>query len=65
VQTGLTPGQETREGYLPLDEYIDQTMALFEQVPTPGENLVPNARFMRDAEKEGRLPEILARLASI
>jgi len=65
VQTGLTPGQETREGYLPLGEYIEQTMALFEQVPTPEENLVPNARFLRDAEKEGRLPQALAMLGSL
>ncbi|WP_156839923.1 SDR family oxidoreductase [Novosphingobium aquimarinum] len=35
VQTGLTPGQSTREGYMPLDEYIDEVMGLFAQVPTP------------------------------
>ena len=65
VQTGLTPGQETREGYLPLGDYIDQTMALFHEVPTPEENLVSNARFLRDAEKEGRLPQVLEMLGSL
>ena len=65
VQTGLTPGQATHEGFLPLDEYIEQTMALFEQVPTPEENVVPNARFLRDAEKEGRLPQALEMLGSL
>ena len=35
VQTELTPGQSTREGYMPLDEFIEETLALFAQNPTP------------------------------
>lgn len=65
VRTTLTPGQEAREDYLPLADYIDQTMDNFAQVPTPEENLVPNARFLRDAEAEGRLPQVLEMLASL
>ncbi|MEN7538724.1 SDR family oxidoreductase [Aurantiacibacter flavus] len=62
VQTELTPGQSTREGYLPLDTYIDQALALLTADKTPSEVLVPNAQFMRDAEKEGRYEELLARV---
>ena len=65
VRTTLTPGQESREDYLPLADYIDQTMEIFAQQPTPEENLVPNARFLRDAEKEGRLPQVLELLGAL
>ena len=54
VQTDLTPGQSNRANYLPLEVFIDQTMALFEQRPTPPEILVPNVLFLRNAEAEGR-----------
>jgi uncharacterized oxidoreductase len=54
VQTDLTPGQSTRSNYLPLETFIDQTMTLFGQQPTPPEVLVPNVLFLRNAEAEGR-----------
>jgi len=54
VQTGLTPGQESREGYQPLDEFTDEVMALFAQQPTPPEILVEGVAFLRNAEREGR-----------
>ena len=54
VQTGLTPGQETRQGYQPLDEFADEVMTLFAQQPTPSEILVQRVHFLRDAEREGR-----------
>ncbi len=60
VQTELTPGQSTREGYLPLDTYIDQVMAQFENGAPPAEVCVPNVLVLRDAEKEGRFDEALA-----
>ncbi|KKC26550.1 SDR family oxidoreductase [Sphingomonas sp. SRS2] len=62
VQTGLTPGQETREGYMPLDDYIDEVMNLFAQTPTPQEIAVQWVKFLRDAEAEGRFDETLATL---
>lgn len=62
VQTGLTPGQETREGYLPLDAYIDETMALLAQDPTPPEVLVERVGFLRFAEAEGRFAAAFAAL---
>lgn len=54
VQTGLTPGQDTRPGYMPLDDYADQVFAQFEQQPTPSEILVDRSRHLRNAEAEGR-----------
>ena len=63
VQTGLTPGQESRANYMPLDAYIAETMANFEQLPTPQENLVDYVLPLRNAEKEGRVAEMLEILA--
>lgn len=57
VQTDLTPGQSTREGYMPLGEYIDEVMVLFRQQPTPEEILVERVRFLRWAEREFRFDQ--------
>jgi uncharacterized oxidoreductase len=62
VQTDLTPGQATREGYLPLADFIDEVMALFDQQPTPGEILVQRVGFLRNAEAEHRFDETVATL---
>ena len=60
VQTDLTPGQATREGYMPLTEYIDEVMALFAQ--EPAEVAVQRVNFLRRAEAEGRFGAALATL---
>jgi uncharacterized oxidoreductase len=62
VQTDLTPGQSTREGYMPLDDYIDEVMSLFERVPTPAEIAVERVKFLRNAEAEGRFAQTFATL---
>ncbi len=62
VQTDLTPGQSTREGYLPLDAFIDETMALFARQPTPPEILVERVGFLRWAERDGRFDDVLRAL---
>jgi uncharacterized oxidoreductase len=62
VQTGLTPGQETRAGYQPLAEFADEVMALFETQPTPKEILVQRVGFLRFAEAQGRFDETLTQL---
>ena len=62
VQTGLTPGQESRPGYQPLDDFADEVMALFSQTPTPREILVERVGFLRRAEAEGRFDETLKQL---
>ncbi|TPP10334.1 SDR family oxidoreductase [Rhizobium glycinendophyticum] len=60
VQTELTPGQSSREGYLPLKDFIDEVMALFAKHPTPAEILVQRVRFQRDAEAENRFEQTFA-----
>lgn len=62
VQTDLTPGQATREGYMPLNDYIDEVMSLFERQPTPPEIAVERVKFLRNAEAEGRFAQTLATL---
>jgi uncharacterized oxidoreductase len=65
VQTDLTPGQATREGYQPLDECADEVMTLFAEMPTPPEILVERVKFLRFAERDGKLDEALTMLASL
>lgn len=65
VQTALTPGQETRAGYQPLVEFIDEVMGLFSQQPTPPEILVSRVHFQRFAEAEGRFDDALATLSGM
>lgn len=65
VQTGLTPGQESRTGYQPLADFIDEAMALFSQQPTPSEILVQRAGFQRFAEAEGRFDTALETLSQM
>ncbi len=60
VQTDLTPGQRTREGYMPLDDFMAEVMDLFQRAPTPPEINVERVRFLRNAEAEGRFPATLA-----
>lgn len=62
VQTELTPGQSSRAGYLPLDAFIDEVMALFAQQPTPPEILVERVTFQRFAEREHRFDEAVTTL---
>jgi len=62
VQTDLTPGQSTREGYMPLKDYIDEVMSLFERQPTPAEIAVERVNFLRNAKAEGRFAQTFATL---
>jgi uncharacterized oxidoreductase len=62
VQTNLTPGQATRPGYQPLEEFADEAMRLLTQQPTPPEILVERVRFLRFAEAEHRFDATLAQL---
>lgn len=62
VQTGLTPGQESRPGYQPLDEFADEVIALFSRQPTPPEILVERVKFLRNAEAEGRYDQTVEQL---
>lgn len=65
VRTGLTPGQESREGYMPLEDYIAETMANFDADPALRENLVRNVLPLRHAEREGRMDPMLDMLGNL
>ena len=65
VRTELTPGQSTRENYMPLDDYAREVMDLFQQVPTPHEILVKNVLFLRNAERDGQFDAALKVLGSL
>lgn len=54
VKTDLTPGQRDAAGYMPLQDFVDETMALFVRQPTPKEVLVDAVKFLRNAEAESR-----------
>ncbi|MET0250270.1 MAG: SDR family oxidoreductase [Sphingobium sp.] len=62
VQTDLTPGQADRDGYMPLNDFIDEVMTLLAQEPTPPEILVEAVRPFRHAEREGRLDQTIGML---
>ena len=62
VQTALTPGQETREGFLPLEAFADEVIALMSRRPTPPEILVERVGFLRFAEAQGRFDQTLTTL---
>lgn len=62
VQTELTPGQSTRDGYMPLEQFIDEVMEQFTRSPVPDEVLVDRVNFLRRAEAEGRFADTLERL---
>jgi uncharacterized oxidoreductase len=65
VRTDLTPGQSTREGYMPLDDFADEVMSLFAVQPTPEEILVQNVLPLRNAEANGNVPAVLGLLKSL
>ncbi|MBB5706608.1 SDR family oxidoreductase [Sphingopyxis panaciterrulae] len=65
VRTELTPGQSTREGYMPLDAFADEVMTLLAVGPTPAEILVQNVLPLRNAEADGAVAERLAFLKTL
>lgn len=65
VQTDLTPGQATREGYMPLEDYLAETIDLLNQQPTPPEILVENVKPLRHAEANGQFDEVLGFLRAL
>jgi uncharacterized oxidoreductase len=62
VQTDLTPGQSTRPGYQPLEEFADEVMALFASDPTPEEILVKNVQPFRYSERDGTQAQLVGML---
>jgi uncharacterized oxidoreductase len=62
VQTALTPGQASNPAYQPLEDYADEVMRLFAQVPIPPEILVERVKPLRFAERDGTFAEKFAML---
>ena len=65
VQTALMPGQENDENAMPLEEYLDEVMALLDAQPAAQEIVVERAQFFRRAEAEGRYDDTLAMLSGV
>jgi uncharacterized oxidoreductase len=64
LQTELTPGQSSREGNMPLDEFTNEVMTLFQQQPTPKEILVERVGILRWAERDGRFDQAVEMLSA-
>ncbi len=48
---------------MPLENFLDEAMAILAAEPDAREILVQNVRFLRNAEAEGRYADVLALLA--
>jgi short-subunit dehydrogenase involved in D-alanine esterification of teichoic acids len=62
VRTELLPGQSQNEAFLPLDDYVDETMALLEAQPDATEILVERVKPLRFAEVNGTLAQVTGML---
>lgn len=65
VQTELTPGQSARNGYLPLDEFADEAIRLWQAQPTPAEINVERVKFLRFAERDRHVEQALEVLGAL
>jgi uncharacterized oxidoreductase len=57
LQTDLMPGHAENPHAMPLAEFIAETMAAFQEQPTPREIKVKRLAFLRDAEAQGRFEQ--------
>ncbi|GAA3312914.1 SDR family oxidoreductase [Arthrobacter ramosus] len=64
VRTTLL-GQQDDENAMPLDEFLLETMALLNARPDAKEIVVERAKFLRDAEAEGRYENVLDMLSGV
>jgi uncharacterized oxidoreductase len=62
VRTALLPGQEESDFAMPLDDFADEVMQLFETQPDAKEVLVENVKFLRFSEVRGDYDEVVATL---
>ncbi|WP_433162953.1 SDR family oxidoreductase [Kribbella sp. CA-247076] len=64
VQTGLLNGTPNPE-WMPLDEFLEESVGLLRQQPDADEILVDRVRFLRDAERENRYEQVIGVLNSV
>ncbi|MFG1621460.1 SDR family oxidoreductase [Kribbella sp. NPDC049227] len=64
VQTQLMR-REPDPDWMPLDEYLDESVSLFQTQPDADEILVDRVRFLRDAERENRYDDVIRILNSV
>ncbi|WP_328977466.1 SDR family oxidoreductase [Streptomyces canus] len=64
VRTTLL-GQQDSETAMPLDDFLTETLTLLREKPDAKENIVEQARFVRDAEANGTYDDVLAMLSKI
>ncbi|MFE2210419.1 SDR family NAD(P)-dependent oxidoreductase [Streptomyces canus] len=64
VRTTLL-GQQDSETAMPLDDFLTETLDLLRDQPDAKENIVEQARFVRDAEANGTYDDVLAMLSKI
>ncbi|WP_285106809.1 SDR family NAD(P)-dependent oxidoreductase [Promicromonospora sp. MEB111] len=62
VQTELMPGQDTNPLAMPLDEFVDEALALLESRPDAHEIQVERVKFLRYGEVRGDYAEVVAAL---
>lgn len=63
VQTTLM-GQTNEPSAMPLEEFLSESMSLFESQPDAHEILVERVKFLRNAEIEGRYEQVLEMLSN-
>jgi uncharacterized oxidoreductase len=56
-------GLQDSEHAMPLEEFLDEVMAILAAQPDAEEVLVDRVRFLRFAEVEGRHADVLANLS--
>ncbi|WP_448811213.1 SDR family oxidoreductase [Agromyces bauzanensis] len=64
VRTELMPGQSQVEAFLPLDDYIDETMSLLASQPDATEILVERVKPLRFSEVNGAYEQAIAMVNS-
>ena len=64
VRTELMPGQSQVEAFLPLDDYIDETMSLLASQPDATEILVERVKPLRFSELNGTYEQAIAMVNS-
>ncbi|KQV04993.1 SDR family oxidoreductase [Leifsonia sp. Root112D2] len=62
VRTALTPGQETREAAMPLEDFVNEAVSLFETQSDAKEIVVERVKFLRYGEARGDYDQVVATL---